>query len=130
MVNTKEYILKTFGEYSGVNKIFFTCFDEWDGNKIKILLFSFINKSLVYLIEKEDLFDLKGKLIFQKLDINNLVKIDTILSISLQLTGYIDLPEKTIDQINKQSGFFSYGRIESYIGFREVIESCLQFEKN
>lgn len=130
MVNTKEYILKNFGKYSGVNKIFITCFDEWDGNKIKILLFSFINKSLVYLIEKEDLFDLKGKLIFQKLDINNLVKTDTILSISLQLTGYIDLPEKTVDQINKQSGFFSYGRIESYIGFREVIESCLQFEKN
>ena len=130
MVNTQEYILKNFGEYSGVNKIFFTCFDEWDGNKIKILLFSFINKSLVYWIEKEDLFDLKRKLIFQKLDINNLVKTDTILSISLQLTGYIDLPEKTIDQINKQSGFFSYGRIESYIGFREVIESCLQFEKN
>jgi len=130
MVNTKEYILTNFGEYSGVNKIFFTCFDEWDGNKIKILLFSFINKSIVYWIENKNLIDSNGKLIFQKLNINDLVKIDTILIISLQLTGYIYLPEKTVDQINKQSGFFSYGRIESYIGFREVIESCLQFEKN
>ena len=130
MVNTKEYILEKFGEYSGSNKIFVECFNEWDGNKINNLLFSFINKSIIYWIEKKNLIDSEGNFRFQKLDIFDMVKVDTILGISLQLNNYMLLPEKTVNHINKQSGFFSYGRIESYIGFREVIESCIQFEKN
>ena len=129
MVTSKEYILTRFGDYSGLNPEFIQSFEKWDGNKIKDLLFIFISKSIMSWAEEKDLYDFEGNLTSELIDFDSLVRSDTLLGVSFELAKFYNLSEETLNYINRRSGFFCYNDKYTPVGFRQVVQSCFEFER-
>lgn len=133
MITTKDYIKSKFGDYTGLNISFLTCFEQWDGHCIQDFLKMYIEcYKLSY--KKEQLHEFKKYIEDKNFNFHSVLLCDNVFAISLKYYenhGY-NLSNSTIKYISNLSGFWNMkpNKINCFniVTLEEVIQSGIKFE--
>ena len=134
MITTKDYIKLRFGDYTGLNVTFLTCFENWDGYNIQDFLEIYI-ESYKLNYKKEELKLFKNYVEDEIFNLHFLLIPDNVFGICLNYYenhGY-NFSNSTKKYISNLSGFWNMNpnKINCFdiITLEEVIKSGIQFER-